>query len=409
MGIIKRDFNQFYRPMLLYIIITQVLIFISANITDWFDVTTSVVFSYFVVFVIVICSITVFVFTILFAIYFNTKSNSSHIPYYQLTDGYGLYRFITSSLFLIVLIINFIVAAELNGFDIITELLKLKYYQITGVLFGLIPLYALIIISIAHAHKRPIFRNVEAVISFVAIFIGIYIAGNLYYFDNQQQGVAVLVALFIPLSILFMSFKERNSSSRLYKIVIFILCILVTFCSVGLFVTSDFSYNTDQFSDDYIPSEEEQYPIEFNTYQNDYTEEIIETPYGDMTHFTELITEETESNVKTTGEKEVADQVSGDELYILNTEKYAYRINVYGGSELSAQILEMGTPNLITIYDSPYQTEAEFVLNQYDSETDKHITCNGPLAEMSTENSCQIDQEIVDVYNQVNRIIEKMA
>lgn len=409
MRIIKRDFKQFYKPMLLFIVITQLLIFISANITDWFGVTTSVILSYFIVFVIAICSITVFVFTVLFAIYYNTKSNSSHLSDYQLTDGYGLYRFITTSLFLLVLVINFIVAAELNGFDIIAELLKLKYYHVAGVLFGLIPLYAMIVLSIAHVHKRPIFRNVEAVISFIVIFIGIYIAGNLYYFDNQQQGVAVLVALFIPLSILFMSFKERNSVSSLYKIVIFILCILVAFSSVVLFITSDFSYNTDQFNSDYVPSEEEQYPIEFSTYQNDYIQDVIETPYGDMTHFTEIPSSETDSDVKATGEKEGMVQSSGEELYILSSDKYAYRISVYGGTELNAQIMEIGTPNLITIYDSPYQMEPEFIISQYDSETNKHTNCDGPLDNMTAENDCQIDQEVVDVYNQVNSLIEKKA
>lgn len=377
MGIIKKDIKTFYKPMILYLLSAQFFIFIGSNISNWIT-SQSRVIEYFLIFVIAVCIIEVIVSTILFAIYFNTKSNAAHLEEYELTDGYGLYRFIVSSLFLFTLFTNFVIAFELNDYNIIETLLNLKYYHIASSLFALIPIYMLIVISIGHVHKRRIVRNTEAVVSILAIFVGIYIAGNLYYFGNPHQGVAVLVALFIPVTILYMSLKNRNSQNSLYKIIIFILCIFVSFSTIVLIVTSEFKYDTKQ--DEYYG---EAYQPEFYKSNASYTTETLDSHYGQILHTTSV------------------QDGSQTDVYTLTTDSYNYRFSIYGGSELNAQITEFNSPNSINIYDSEYQTEAEFMVDRYEPESDNHMTCNVPYTQLNDDSDCLVDQEVIDVFELV--------
>lgn len=378
MGIIKQDFKTFIKPTLIYIIITQILIYISYQVSDLAATANSVVMDYFITFVLSLCIITVVVYTILFAIYFNTKSNNIHREDYQLTDGYGLYRFLTTIGFIAMLAMNIIIALHVNGFEIFEILADLLYYEWAASLFFLLPILAIVIISIGHVHNRKIIRNLEAMISIGVLFIGIYIAGNLYYFGNQQQGVALLVILFVPLSILYMSIKDRNSANSLYKTIIFILCILVGFISLILLITSDFTYDTDRFN-----GSGDRYTPEYSEFSSTYSSDVIETAYGQVIH--------------------VLDDSNGEsynsELYILTTDDFTYRINIFGENELTFTAYQLNSPNQYNIYDSAYQTEPEIHADIYEQATNTHLNCTVPLSQVN-ENNCQIDAEIINVYEQ---------
>lgn len=379
MGIIKLDIKTFLKPIIIYILITQLLIFGSTEINKLVSSSNSVIFEYFIIFILALCIITVVVYTILFAIYFNTRSNTIHAKEFQITDGYGLYRFITTLGFIVILAVNLMVALELNGFEIIESLLMLKYYEFAASLFFLIPLFAIVIITIGHTHGRRLLRNLEAMISLTAILIGIYVAGNLYYFGNQQQGVAVLFILFIPLAILFMSLKERNSELGLYKIVILILCILVGLISSILVITSDFEYDTDRF-DNYG----EQYQPVYDQYTNEITSDLIPTEYGEVLH------------IVVNGD----DSYYREELYTLSTDDYLYRLEAYGPAEHIFSAYQIGSSNYFSISDSDYQTEAEVHAEIYNQDTNKHTSCSTPISLVGS-NNCEIDPKVIDVYQAI--------
>lgn len=377
MGIIKQDIKAFIKPTLIYIVITQLLIYLGHQVSNLVASTNSIIVEYFITFVLALCIITVIVYTILFAIYFNTKSNNNHRMGYQLTDGYGLYRFLTSLGFIVMLAVNILAGLQLNGFEVFEILKDLRYYEWVGSLFFLVPLFTIVIISIGHAHQRKIVRNIEAIVSIIALFIGIYIAGNLYYFGNQQQGVAVLVVLFIPLAILYMSIKERNSEHRIYKVVVVMMCVIVGLISLGLLVTSDFTYDTDQIKG------EDKYTPQYFEMSSPYSSEIIDTEYGQVIH--------------------VLDDGNGEmfnsELYVLTTDQFTYRINIYDQSELHFTAYQLDNANQYTVYSSDYQTEPEVVADTYDQASNTHFNCTAPLSDIN-DDKCQIDSEVIDVYTE---------
>lgn len=387
MGIIKLDFKIFIKPTLIYLIVTQGLIYIATTVSDLTITSNSIIIDYFIIFVMALSIVGVVVYTILFSIYFITKSNRIHLDKYQLTDGYGLYRFLTTFAFVLGVGLNIILAMELNGLEVLKMLLELKYYHIAGSIFFLIPLFVLLILSIAHTHKRKIIRNLEAMISLGAIFIGTYIAGNLYYFGNQQQGVAMLFILFIPLAILFTSVKDRNSQNVLYKIIIFILCLLASFISLALVITSDFEYDTSRFG----PSGQ-MYEPELYQAQVDYSMKTIDSKYG-------TIYEVVDGKAQIEGEI-ANDQMYGAKLYTLTTDKFVYRLNMYGGSELNLTAYALNGINQYNINDSDYQTEPEIWVEIYEPENDTHYSCSGPVSQIENQD-CEIDSEIIEVYTYI--------
>lgn len=383
MGIIKLDLKTFWKSTLLYIIITQLLMFTATGVSNLSITSSSLIVEYFITFVIAMCIISVVVYTGLFAIYYNTKANAVHAESYQVADGYGLYRFLTTLKMLFVLTANILIGLQLNGFEIVDALLNLKYYELAGSIFVLLPLFVLVIISIAHVHGRRVVRNVEAMISLAVIFGGIYIAGNLYYFSNQQQGVAMLFILFVPLAILFMSIKERSSENSIYKVVIFIFCLLVTLISVGLLITSDFKYDTNR-SDNYG----EQYAPEYEVTTTDYSSEVIESDYGQIIKITDT-----------------SDGEYSLEQYQLTSANYTYRADVYGPTDYQFTAYQLNGPDVINISNGDYLTEAEVVVNSFDPTTSEHLNCVSAISDINAD-GCELDPEVLDVYSELASLIE---
>ncbi len=370
MKIIKSDFKTFIKPTLLYVGITQVLLAISFNINKIEFSVNSLIMQYFVIFVTAICVIGMVVMTILFAIYFNTKSNSNHRDLTLLTDGYGLYRFIASLKILFIITLNFVFGFIGWGYLSWKDIFNIDYYYFTGAIFFLIPVLTLVVLSIAHTRQKKIFRNVEMVISLLAMLVGLYIAGNLYYFSNQQQGSAVLLILFIPLAISYMSIKDQNSQHKIYKIVIWIMCAIISIASLGLFVTSSFTYDTNYGYDQYQP--------ETYTQTDKATTEVVDTEYGEMLYID--------------GSKDYSQAT-----YALTTERYTYRLQAYSATELNFSAYELGSATSYQIYDSEGMTEPELSGDIYNPETNEHTQCSSPISTIGED--CPVDQEIIDVFN----------
>lgn len=377
MTIIKQDFKAFIRPMLMYLISTQVLWAVAFNIDKYFGDRTEILINYFVVFTYVIVVVSTIAFTILWAVYYNTKSNLIHRQQYQLTDGYGLYRFIGTVKFLLIIVVNFVFSLVFNDIIEFSDLLQIEYTVYFGSLFFLIPLFSLVIFSIAKMRNKVIFRNLVAMLSFVAIIVGLYIAGNLYYFNNPQQGVATLILLFIPIAILYTAFKDRNSIHKIYKLTIFIMCLFVTFSSVVLFATSDFNYDYNNGQQLYEP--------EYSKVDVNVKAEIITTEFGDL--------------VYVTNEKEMGD------TYALTTDKYTYRINQYEDGYQSLNAYQLNNANQVTINMYSGLTEPEVVNHIYDPEKNRHTTCTMALSDVGTDQDCAVDPEVIDVYNGIQAII----
>lgn len=375
MSIIKQDFKSFTKPMLVYILSTQILWAISFNIGQYFGNRNEILINYFVVFIYVFVSVSTVAFTILWAVYYNTKSNLNHQPDYQLTDGYGLYRFLTTIGFMFVIVINFVTSLIINDIIKLHDLLEIEYTVYIGSLFLIIPLLALVIFSIAKMRNKPIFKNLVAMLSFVVIVIGLYIAGNLYYFNNPQQGAATLLLLFVPIAILYSSFKDRNSQHKIYKVIIFILCLVVTIGCGLLFITSEFKYDYNQ-----------QQPYAPEYYKDDIpvTAEIISTEYGEMVYVTN-------------------DDQSGD-TYALTTDNFTYRINRFEDEYLSLNAYQLGSANQVNINMYSGLTEPEVISNIYNPETNSHLSCVMPLSDAETDEDCGVDPEVIAVYNELQKV-----
>lgn len=381
MKIIKQDIKEFWKPTLLYILVTQILIYLFVKVSNITIGSGSQTLEYFTTFVIAMCVIIIIGYTMLFAIYYNTKANAIHLKKYQVTDGYGLYRFITTIGFILILTVNGLLGLQVNGIDVIKTILELHYYQLAALLFGLLPVLVLVIISIGHLHKRKIIRNIEGMVSLFAIFIGIYIAGNLYYFGNPQQGVAILFILFIPLAILFMSIKERNSQRSVYKIIVFILCMLVAIISVTLFATSDFEYTINSA---------EKYKPQLAVTTSNIESQKITSDYGQITY----ITDSSEAN-------------GISSIYQLTTDKYNYHVDVYGQSEVQFTANQLNSSNQVIISNGEYQTEAEITVNNYNIKTNQHKACTIPMSKIKNE-KCDVDPEVIGVYQAIAANIEQV-
>lgn len=374
MKIIKQDLRTFWKPTLIYIITIQLLIYIGMTISEIDNQTNSIILEYFILFVIAMCYITSFVYTALFAIYYNTKSNINHRDEYHVTDGYGIYRFIMTMFFILLLTVNILGALQLNGVDIISIIAEMHYYDIAMVLFALIPILTLVIISIGHSHKRKLIRNIEAQVSIIAIFIGIYIAGNLYYFDNPQQGVAVLLITFIPLAILYMSLKSRNSQRRIYKNIIFIGCGAVVLTAIGLLATSEMKYNTTRATDQYEPV------IESST--NPIQSQVFESKFGPILYISK--------------DKE-------ESTYDLGTDDYLYHWNSYGTDYDYFTAKQISGANYVTINMGTNQSESEVIIENYDLTAETLTTCTTTFKKIASS-ECKVDSEVLEVYQQIKSL-----
>ncbi|WOO88499.1 hypothetical protein R2F61_06090 [Mollicutes bacterium LVI A0078] len=380
MKVIKNDFKKFTKQFLIYVVITQILIFIANQVQELGFSYDSLLFGYFIIFVMVICIVTVAVYTVLNAIWFNVKSNQYHLDIAELTDGYGLYRFLASVTYILLLTANIITGLLLNTALRVQDLLGMEYYVYLASLFFFIPVLVLVIITIAHSRGKKIVRNKEAFISMTTILVGLYIAGNLYYFENFQQGVAILLILFVPLAILYMSFKDRNSNPKAYKAIILLMCIMASLIAAVLFVTSDFDYaitNQDRY-DEYQP--------ELNKDSAQYTTEIVETEYGDLIHL-------------------VSEFDYADDQYVLTTENYTYRITKYTEGEIDMSAYKLGSADIISLYDSPYQTEPVISTSTYNEDDNTHYRCEVPYSQLDEDSDCLVDEEIIDVYHYLRNTI----
>lgn len=381
MKVIKNDFKKFTKQFLIYVVITQILIFIANQVQDLGFSYDSLLFGYFIIFVMVICIVGVAAYMILNAIWFNVKSNQTHLDLVELTDGYGLYRFFASVTYILLLTANIVVGLLLNTELRIQDLLGMEYYVYLASLFFFIPVLTLVIVTIAHSRNKKIIRNKEAFISMTTILVGLYIAGNLYYFENFQQGVAILLILFVPLAILYMSFKDRNSNPKAYKAVILLMCITASLIAAVLFVTSDFDYA--------ITDEERygEYEPELYIDSAEYSSEIIETKYGDLIAYT-------------------SDFGYAEEQYVLTTDNYTYRINRYGKGELDMTAYKLGSADSVSLYESEYQTEPALSVSTYNEADNTHYRCEVPYSQVETETQCSIDEEIIEVYEYLHTVIE---
>lgn len=376
MNIIKQDIKTFWKPTVIYIVVIQLLIYLGISISEAENMANSVILEYFSLFVITSCYIASFVYTVLFALYYNTKSNNIHRGQYQLTDGYGLYRFITTFLLILLITINVIIAFQVNGVDVINLIKAMPYYQLAMVLFPLLPTLTLEIISIGHAHNRKLIRNLEAQISILVIFIGIYIAGNLYYFDNPQQGVGILIILFIPLAILFMSIKERNSERKIYKNIVFIFCGIIAITTIGLFATSNMKYNTTGTNGQFEPLfESTTIPIE---------SKLVDSEYGQIIKISKEKTEVT---------------------YDLATANYSYHWNSFGADYDYFNATVLNGADSITINMGLGQTDSEVVIENYDLQTNTLTSCTAPLSKIA-ESECQVEDEVMDVFHLLQSLDE---
>ncbi len=373
MKVIKNDFKKFTKQFIVYILITQLLMFIASKVQELEFSADSLLFSYFIIFVMVICIVIVAAYTILNAIWFNVKSNQTHLEIAELTDGYGLYRFFASVTYILLLTANIIAGLLLNTELRFQDLLGMEYYTYLSTLFFFIPVLSLVIVTIAHSRNKKIVRNKEAFISMTTILVGLYIAGNLYYFENFQQGVSILLILFVPLAILYMSFKDRNSNPNAYKAVILVMCLTVSLIAAVLFVTSDFEYaltNEDRY-DEYKP--------ELYKESAKYTTQIIETEYGDLIHL-------------------ISEMPYESDQYVLTTDNYTYRITKYSEGELDISAYKLGSADSISLYDSPYQSEAVMSTSTYDQDTNTHYRCEVPYSQKDDDSECVVDAEFIDVY-----------
>lgn len=377
MSILKQDLQSFTKPMLVYLLSTQILWAISFNIGQYFGNRNEILISYFVVFIYVFVAVSTVAFTILWAIYFNTKSNLNHRQQYQLTDGYGLYRFIITIAFIVVLVLNFVTSLLVNDIITLRDLLQIEYHVYFGSLFFFIPIFALMIFSIAKMRNKPIFKNLVAILSFAAILIGLYIAGNLYYFNNSQQGVAILLLLFIPIAVLYNSFKDRDSQEKYYKLTIFSMCLIAVVSASILFITSDFKY-------DY--SQQEPYTPEYYKGNIDISTELINTEYGELIY--------------------IADEQEYGDTYALTSDNFTYRINNFEDEFFTLNAYQLYNANQININMYSGLTEPEVISNIYDSDTNTHMSCVMPLSDAETDQECGIDQEVIAVYQMLEEIVE---
>lgn len=378
MKIIKQDLKLFYKPILIYIFITQVLWALGFNVVHLDAAIGNYPLEYLSIFIITLVTIATISFTALLAIYYCIKSTSSHKNEYQLTDGYGLYRFITSVMFILFLVVNYCCSLVINNIFTVNELLSIDIVTVLSSLFLLLPLLCLVIISIAKAHNQPVFKNFVALLSMFAILLGLYIAGNLYYFGNPKQGAAVLLVLFIPLAILYSSYKIRDSQKRGYKLVIVLFCLIILASSSYFVYTSELKYvNPNDYSTQIEPSTD-QHTIEAKQF---------DTEYGPVSY--------------------AYDQTEEVEIYTLVTSEYLYHLYNYSEENVSLTAYKLTDPSDISIYTNQGQAEPEVVANIYDTTNATHTLCTSTLAEIDNQFGCDIDQEVLEVYNQVIVLLDR--
>lgn len=375
--IIKMDLKNFLKPGLLYIGLIQLFIFIIVNVEMWIPNRINYIFDYLEIFIMAVSSIALVVLTLLFSAYVVVKSNTSHLGHYELTDGYGLYRFFSSFAIIGLIIINFVIGGLINDLVELKEILEIPLAWYVNSAFFWVPVFALIIVTIAHTYKRRIFRNKEGLMAMIVILIGIYIAGNLFYFDNARQGQAVLMLLFIPVAVMYMSIKERNSKPKIYKILIFGLCLIASVSSAYLLVTSDFDYDIGYTVGDNGETIYEDYESEDYYYNSDITSTTIDSIYGEV-----LVFEDQESNQK---------------AYTLRTENYLYKMFSYGFEAYDIQAYQLNGSTQYSAYFNENANYVEIYATIYDTETGTRTECSQSSSE-STDDSCIIDPEVKEVF-----------
>ncbi len=372
--IIKLDFKTFTKPSLLYVVLVQFFMFITLHVEEWIPYGTNYILDYLQLFIMIISVVALITLTLLYGSYFIVKSNTNHLFMFELTDGYGLYRFLTTVFMVLLIVLNFVIAGLLNDVIQLKDILELPLSWYVNSVFGWIPLLALVIITIAHTRDKRIFRNKEGLASMTVILVGVYIAGNLFYFDNARQGQAVLFLLFIPIAIMYMSIKDRNSAKKIYKILIFGMCGLVTLGTLYLFTTSDFEYDIgyqyDEGSDEYYDPRVESYfmsaDIEYDT---------IDSQYGKIEVFSEVDTQ----NIR----------------YSFATDNYTYRLTTYEQNTFDFQASEIGGGSQYSGYSYGNSDVIEIYASIYDEEKLKHIECSHIV---EGESECIDDEEVIEVF-----------
>lgn len=383
--IIKIDLKNFLKPGLLYIALIQLFILIIVNVEMWIPNRTNYIFDYLEIFIMVVSSIALVVLTLLFSAYVVVKSNTSHLGHYELTDGYGLYRFLASFAMLSLIIINFVIGGLINDVVELKEIMEIPLAWYVNSAFFWVPVFALIIVTIAHTYKRRIFRNKEGLMAMIVILIGIYIAGNLFYFDNARHGQAVLMLLFIPIAVMYMSIKERNSKPKIYKILIFGLCLIASSGSAYLLATSDFDYDISYTIGDNGETIYEDYEPEDYYHSSAITSTIIDSIYGQV-----LVFEDQESNQK---------------AYTLRTENYLYKMFSYGFEAYDIQAYQLNGPTQYSAYFNENANYIEIYATIYNADTGTHIECSQSSSE-TTDDSCIIDPEVKEIFEYSIKFID---
>lgn len=371
MKLFKQNVKTFYKPLIIYLITIQVLVLLLLQMPKESMPQDSTFYSALMIFISSLSFITIPVYTLLFSVYQQVKTNqiTKELP---LTDGYWIFRIADGLGLIAIMLINGIVALEINGAGAIEAIIDAGIIDQMMILLYIIPAIVVAILAIAYNRKRPIFKTPLAIISLGLIVAGIYAAVNLYYLSNSQQAAAVLIFLFAIIYMLCMSVKERNSQTPMYRYVGIGLATMSVIISIILMATSEFVY-TD-------PNPE---------FSEDANQAYIETTTSSVTEvdtkFGKLHISETWDNDHT-------------KYYMLTTDRFMYRGSITDDGYIDLIAYDLSSYDEVSLFESSNDNVTDMTISKDNQETGERQYCSGELSQIKTESKCSYDPEIDEVF-----------
>lgn len=378
MNVIMQDAKTFYKPITIYLVAVQVLIWVILNASTLMPQSEGYLNDYSTAFLVVICYVAILTYTVLFVIFYNTKSNIAHLKMIELTDGYGLYRYASTVLFIITISLNAIIGAQLNGVETLEIIGSRTMYELISINIIIVLLLFLVVLSLATSRQKKPFKKISVIICTILILVGLYGSSTLYYFNNPRQGAAVVLLTYVPLAATYLAIKDRDSYKRIYKYIIYTMCVMTIAFSTYTIATSDFAYYRNI-------KEQEELEIEFKI--NDQPE-IIESTYGDIISLNR------------------GDETQG-KSYSLTTDNFTYRVNISDTGNIKIDGYGLNSANQFNIY---YNHEMNSTLMQtsiYDEEVNSHQDCQIVWSDISSDDNCNVPEEVYNVFDEMLEIFKE--
>ncbi len=376
--VIKEDIRFNLRNILVFVLVTQVLLGIEKLLFEYFQYDSLLV-EYIFFFVVASIYFVIVVYTVLLFFNYATKPINRDLEHVtSIGNGYLLYRFIGISLFLLLIIINYLIPLIVYTDVSLSDVFDLPVHYYLASLFGLVPIFLLISFYFSKKINNKVFSSAKFIGLVTIQLLIIFVSGYLYFYNNPQLGGGLLVITIIIGIISTHVISNHKTNFKLLKVIEVGLIIAIASLSVYQFTMGISDYKpTDEYYDENYNEE-----IEFDLTPSDYTVENMNTDYGQLKIYSVEGKEEVNS-------------------YRLVSDNYIYTVDGYMADGFNVEFTGIKNYANGTIstgyYDEVY----------YSSLIDgKAISCYNSLEDEQKNNSCGIEKEVFDVFNLLYGVAE---